>query len=208
MSNRRTAINLGNHIQENFWLYVISLLCVFTGIVLGIYSVKYMANSDRSSLVSYLSNFSQNITHGNFKYNSIFIDVIKNNIPLIIAIWFLGVTMIGIPIIILIDIVKGFTVGFTLSFMISGFGVKGIGVAALGVIPQNLLYIPCIIIASVLSMEFSVNLLKEKMNKRYNSSIWVKLATYSFYFAVITIVMFLGFALETYVSPSLVKLIL
>lgn len=208
MSNRRNAINLGNHVQENFWLYVISLLCIFTGIVLGIYSVKYMANGDRSDLVNYLSNFSQNITQGNFKYNSILLDVIKNNIPFIIAIWFLGLTMVGIPIILLIDLVKGFTVGFTLSFMINGFGVKGIGVAALGVVPQNLIYIPCILIASVLSMEFSVNLLKEKMNKRYNGSLWVKLATYSFYFAVITIVMFLGFALETYGSPSLVKLVL
>lgn len=208
MSNRRNSINLGNHIQENFWLYVISLLCIFTGIVLGIYSVKYMANNDRSDLVNYLSNFSQNITQGNFKYNNILIDIIKNNVPLIIAIWFLGLTMVGIPIILLVDVVKGFTVGFTLSFMISGFGVKGIGIAVLGVIPQNLIYIPCILISSVLSMEFSINLLKDKMNKMYKNSIWVKLATYSFYFVALTIIMFVGFAFETFLSPSLVKIII
>lgn len=208
MSNRRASINLGNHIQENFWLYVLSLLCVFTGIVLGIYSVKYMANNDRSDLISYLSNFSQNITQSNFKYNTILVDIIKNNIPLIVAIWFLGLTMVGIPIILLIDVVKGFTVGFTLSFMIGSFGVKGVGVASLGVIPQNIIYIPCVIIASVISMEFSINLLKDKMSKMYHNSIWAKLATYSFYFAAIVIVMFFGFALETYISPSLVKLII
>lgn len=208
MSYRKTSISLGNHIQENFWLYVISLLCVFTGIVLGIYSVKYMANYDRSDLANYLGNFSQNLTQGNFKYNSILIDIIKNNIPLLIAIWFLGLTMVGIPIILLIDIVKGFTVGFTLTFMLNSFGAKGIGVAILGVIPQNLIYIPCIIVSSVLSMEFSINLLKDKMNKMNNNSIWMKLASYSFLFATITIVMFLGFALETYLSPSLVKLVI
>lgn len=208
MFNRKTSISLGNHIQENFWLYVISLLCVFTGIVLGIYSVKYMAIYDKSDLLSYLSNFSQNMTQGNFKYNSILIDIIKNNIPLIIAIWFLGLTIVGIPIILLIDVVKGFTVGFTLSFMLSGFGAKGIGVAVLGVVPQNLIYIPCIIVSSVLSMEFSINLLKDKMNKMYNNSIWMKLASYSFFFVSVTIIMFLGFALETYLTPSLVKLVI
>lgn len=208
MSNRRNSISLGNHIQENFWLYVISLLCVFTGIVIGIYSVKYMASYDRSDLVSYLNNFTQNITQSNFKYSSILVDVIKNNIPLIIAIWFLGLTMIGIPIILLIDVIKGFTVGFTLSFIISDFGTKGLGVAILGVIPQNLIYIPCLIISSVFSMEFSINLLKDKMNKMHNNSIWVKLASYSFFFVAISIIMFIGFALETYLSPSLVKLII
>jgi stage II sporulation protein M len=208
MSNRRNSISLGNHIQENFWLYVISLLCVFTGIVIGIYSVKYMASYDRTDLVSYLNNFTQNISQSNFKYSSILVDVIKNNIPLIIAIWFLGLTMIGIPIILLIDVIKGFTVGFTLSFIISDFGTKGLGVAILGVIPQNLIYIPCLIISSVFSMEFSINLLKDKMNKMHNNSIWVKLASYSFFFVAISIIMFIGFALETYLSPSLVKLII
>ncbi|NFB06981.1 stage II sporulation protein M, partial [Clostridium botulinum] len=29
--------NINRHVQENFWLYIISLLCICTGLVLGIY---------------------------------------------------------------------------------------------------------------------------------------------------------------------------
>lgn len=208
MIKGRNSINLGNHIQDNFWLYVLSLLCIFTGIVLGIYSVKYMTNLDKGDMLGYLNNFTQNITQGNFKYQGMFIDILKNNLPLLLAIWFLGLTMVGIPIILLIDLVKGFTMGFTLSFMISSFGTKGIGIAVLGIIPQNLIYIPCVLIASVLSMSFSVNLLRNKMDKQRGSSLWINLASYSFLFMLVTSIMFLGFILETYLSPTLVKLII
>ncbi|EPS49865.1 sporulation protein [Clostridium botulinum CFSAN002367] len=42
--------NINRHVQENFWLYIISLLCICTGIVLGIYSVKYMGSFEKGDL--------------------------------------------------------------------------------------------------------------------------------------------------------------
>jgi len=205
MSSNALISNINKHIQENFWLYIISILCVFTGIILGIYSVRYMGEFERNDLVSYLMNFiDPSVTNG-ISYKLIFLQSIKNNLPVIIFLWFLGLTIVGIPIIIIIDLLKGFTVGFTFSFMISGLGKNGIGIAMLGVLPQNLIYIPCIIFASVVSMEFSIMLLKNKFNKQWTSSISSRIIYYSIIFIVIIIFLFIGIVIESYITPYFIK---
>lgn len=197
--------NINKHIQENFWLYIISILCVFTGIILGIYSVKYMGDLERNNLVNYLMNFIEPSNTSGISYKLIFLQSVKNNLPVIIFLWFLGLTIVGIPIIIVINLLKGFTVGFTFSFMISGLGKSGVGVAILGVIPQNLIYIPCIVFASVISMEFSIMLIRNKFNKQWTSSTMSRIIYYSVIFMVIIIFMFIGTIIESYIAPYFIK---
>lgn len=205
MSSNVIISNVNKHIQENYWLYIISILCVFTGIILGIYSVKYMGEFERNDLVNYLINFIDPSNTTGISYKLIFFQSIKNNLPVIIFLWFLGLTIVGLPIIIIIDLLKGFTVGFTFSFMISGLGKSGVGIAILGVLPQNIIYIPCIIFASVISMEFSIMLLRNKFNKQWTSSISSRIIYYSVIFIVIIVILFIGIIIESYIAPYFVK---
>ena len=205
MSSNAFMSNINKHIQENFWLYIISILCIFTGVILGIYSVKYMGEFEQNDLVNYLMKFIDPSNTSGISYKLIFLQAIKNNLPVIIFLWFLGLTIVGIPIIIIIDLLKGFTVGFTFSFMISGLGKAGIGIAILGVLPQNLIYIPCIVFASVVSMEFSIMLLKDKFNKQWTSSISSRIIYYSVIFIIIIILLFIGIIIESYIAPYFVK---
>ena len=205
MSSSTLISSINKHIQENFWLYIISILCVFTGIILGIYSVKYMGEFERNDLVNYMMNFIDPSNTNGISYKLIFFQSIKNNLPVIIFLWFLGLTIVGIPIIIIIDLLKGFTVGFTFSFMISGLGKNGIGIAILGVLPQNLIYIPCIIFASAVSMEFSIMLLKNKFNKQWTSSISSRIIFYSIIFIVLIAFLFIGIIIESYITPYFIK---
>ena len=205
MSSNTIMSNINKHIQQNFWLYIISILCIFTGIILGIYSVKYMGEYERNNLVNYLMNFVEPSNTNGVSYKLILLQSIKNNLPVIIFLWFLGLTIVGIPIIIIINLLKGFTVGFTFSFMISGLGKSGVGIAILGVLPQNLIYIPCIIFASVVSMEFSILILKSKFSKQWTSSISSRIIYYSLIFIVIIIILFVGIIIESYIAPHFVK---
>lgn len=99
MSENKVLGLLNKHVQSNFWLYIISLLCICTGIVLGMYSVRYMGSFDKTDLLSYIKNFNAAINSGNISYKSIFSETLKSNVPILLAMWFLGLTMIGIPII-------------------------------------------------------------------------------------------------------------
>jgi len=207
MVNKKLLLNLRKHIEDNFWLYIIIVLCFCIGIIIGILTVNHMGNIDDNNLLSYLNNFTTSITKGTISYKTILIETIKNNFSLIIVIWFLGFTIIGIPLILFIDIIKGFTMGFTMTFMIKGLGIKGIGLSTLMVLPQNFIYIPCIIISSVIAMEFSLMLLKNKINRQWTSNIGSKMATYSFTFIFISSIMCLGFILESYLTPNIVRLL-
>ncbi|KZL94234.1 stage II sporulation protein M [Clostridium magnum] len=207
MSENKILALMNKHVENNFWLYVVSLLCVCTGIVMGIYSVRYMGGFEKSDLLSYLKNFSTTINSGGINYKSILIETIKSNIPILLVVWFLGLTMIGIPVILIIDIIKGFTIGFSISFIINGMGIKGMWFSLLGVLPQNIIYIPCIIFASVLAMEFSLTILRDRANRQWTSNIWVRITSYSFSFMIVVILMFIGFFMEAYITPNMIKFI-
>lgn len=202
---------LGNiitkHLQNNLWLYIFSTLCLCTGIVLGVYSVKYMDDTQKNDLLKYFTNIttSQNIKSEN--YYQVFFQTLKNNLPILIGICFLGLTMIGIPIILIIDLLKGYTIGFTITFLINGLGLKGVWIALLSVIPQNIIYIPCILVASVLSMKFSMMLIKDNEKRHWTTGLASHLFSYFAFFFIIVSFMFLGFSFETYVTPMIIKLI-
>lgn len=199
--------SINKHIQNNFWLYIVSIFCLFTGIVLGIYSVKYMGAIDKSDLQSYLVGFTSSFKNNGIQYQTIFFQTLKNNLPIMIIIWFLGLTMVGLPVIIIIDLIKGFSLGFTIGFMINSIGISGIWVSLLGILPQNIIYIPCILFVSVIAMEFSLELLKDRASKKWTSNLGIRISGYSITFVIASLVMVLGFFLESYITPNLIKLL-
>lgn len=200
---------INRHIQDNFWLYIVCLLCICVGIVLGIYTVKYMGELDREDLNGYLKNFLDVLPSYEVNHKAIFVEAIKNNIPLLIGIWFLGLTMVGVPVILILDVLKGFTLGFTISFIINSIGLRGVWGSILGVIPQNIIYISCTIFASVVSMQYSLEMIKSKAYKhmQFNRSKISDIAVYSLLFLFITVTMLLGFFIEVYATPGIVKYI-
>ncbi|MCY6483771.1 stage II sporulation protein M [Clostridium aestuarii] len=207
MKNNKGFKNIIEHMQKNLILYSITLLFLCIGIVLGMYTVKYMNENQRSRLMDYFINFLTNIDLNKINNKHIFIEAFKNNIAIILAIWFLGLTMLGIPIILIIDLIKGFTLGFTASFVINVLGSKGLLINLIAIFPQNIIYIPCIIIASAIAMEFSVILLKHNVSLSVKNNNFIQIASYSTMFLLIAGFMIIGFLLEGYIIPNVMKLI-
>jgi stage II sporulation protein M len=208
MGNIKIIGFLSRHFQENFWLYVLSLLCLSTGIVLGIYTVKYMSEVQKGDLVNYFGSFTDYLKSYQINRQYVLFETLKNNVPVMILLWVLGFTIIGIPVILIIDIFKGFTLGFTITFIMNGIGIKGIWIALAGIIPQNLIYLPCIILASVFSMELSLYKLRNRLNKPMAKSIGNQYAAYTATFLILLLIMFLGFLIEAYFTTNILKVIL
>jgi stage II sporulation protein M len=207
MKNFITKFDLKSKISENLLLYIIVLVCLCTGIVLGIYAVKYMASFERNDLTNYLSNFMTSVNTSETKKFAVLIQTVKNNLPIIVIIWFLGLTMVGMPLILVMDLFKGFSIGFTVSFLMKELGMQGIGISLLTVIPQNIIYIPCIILASVFSIEFSLNFLNKNTYKNKKENLAIEIVSYTSMFVAIIIVMCIGFLLEAFITPSIIKLL-
>lgn len=205
MTFRSLIDNFNKHFYENIWMYLLTILFMATGMILGLYCVKYMGDVDKNTLINYITAFGSSSTLDGLSNKQILMGTLKNNLPIIFGFWFLGLTVVGLPIIILLNIYKGFSLGFTFSFFIYGLKEKGLLLSLLGVLPQNLIYIPCLIFLSVISIEFSIGIVKEKFTKKYSPTGNGSVRNYTMMFLIITGVMFIGFFFESFITPLLIN---
>lgn len=207
MKNNKTCEYFFRYLRKNLLLYVVSLLFVSIGIVIGMYAVKYMGDNEKRDLIEYFLKYTRNINSVNMNKKYIFLQALKSNIPFLFLIWFLGLSMVGLPFILIVDSVKGFTIGFVTSFVINSLGSKGILVNLLTIFPQNIIYITCIIVSSAVAMEFSLNLLKcNRLNNNMKNNL-NRVISYSTIFLIIFGVMIVGFFIEGYITSSMLKLL-
>ncbi|MBE6062046.1 MAG: stage II sporulation protein M [Clostridium butyricum] len=188
--------------SKGYFFIVLIMFCL--GISFGLYTVKYMELSDKSDLMNYFSSFTNSIENESINYGSLLFKVVKKNMILILPIIILSMTFFGDPIILIIVLLKGFTLSYTFSFITTTFEGKGVGLAIASIIPQNLIYIPCMILLSVMSMEMST----EKFKKRFFKSSKNTVSTGALYkFLIIIILFVIGMLIEAYISPTLIKFV-
>ena len=120
---------LNNSYRENRIYYFMVLIFFCVGIALGAFMVKYMNVNDSTDLSNYFSSFTESILVSQIENTKLFFNIlIKISITVVIII-ILGFTVFGIPFILLIDLIKGFTLGYTFTFLLTTFNGKGIWLA-------------------------------------------------------------------------------
>lgn len=197
---------LNSKFRENKILYILVLVFFCVGIVLGTYTIKYMNESYTTDLSTYFTTFINSLGDKPVDSKLLIADILKKNIIIIFIILIMGLTVIGSPIILLVDLFKGFTLGYTFSFLITTFSGEGIWIALASIIPQNLFYIPFFIGISIIAIELSSTKLKDKFSNKgnkksiFSNELLIKL---SFLFSLFVI----GVIIETFVCPSLIRLI-
>ena len=199
-----TRLNATFRDKKAYFFIVLIMFCL--GISFGLYTVKYMGDSDRSDLTNYFLSFTNYIGNEPINYGNLLFEVIKKNILIIVPIFLLGLTFFGAPIILVLDLLKGFTLGYTFSFMVTTFEGKGIGLALVSVIPQNLIYIPCFIALSVISLSMSTERFKGKFFKNGKNKTFLGDGILN-KLIIIIILFVIGILVETYISPSLIKFV-
>lgn len=199
---------VNKHFNDNLGYYLITILFLATGMIVGLYCVKYMNDVDKGSLIKYITAMSTSPNGEMMATTKIFINTLKNNIPIIIGLWILGLTFIGGPIILLMNLYKGFSLGFTFSFFVYALKQRGVILALLGVLPQNIIYVPCIIFLSVIALKGSVAGVKEKFSKKYAAGSYTNVRNYTMIYVITTVVMAAGFIIETFLTPVFINMVL
>lgn len=191
--------------QKKKYLFLIAITVV--GIISGILFIFFISKEDKSLVRDELSAFFTSIQNNQINYLSTFINSIFTNITYLIILWILGISVIGIPIIIFLIFLKGFIFGFSFSSIIYIYGIKGIPLSISSQVPHSFILLVLLILVGFYAINFSVRLfrvlfLKESINlipyfKKYNQIV-----------AICAVGVLFCSLLETFLSPFFMNLFL
>ncbi|MGJ7911980.1 stage II sporulation protein M [Neobacillus sp. LXY-1] len=206
MKKRLYQSNAASYFREYSSIFLFIVVLFLMGVIFGAIVVNSMSFTQKENLFYYLSQFFGQVSNGEVADNSdIFVQSFLHNSKFIGLMWVLGISIIGLPIILILLFLKGMVVGFTVGFLVSQMGWKGFGLAVASIMPQNLVIIPIFILMSAFSVIFSMRMIKKQFMKKYAQPILPFFKGYVV--ALVAALVFISVAsgLEAYVSPWLMK---
>ncbi len=201
------SYQLEHYVKKHFSLYIFTIILFVMGVVFGSLIIHTLSLVQKEEMVSYLSQFFHGISDNGEKWltaQTTVQQVVFENIKYILLIWFLGLSIIGVPIIFLLLFMKGFVIGFTVSFLVSQLEWKGFLFSVVSIVPQNLIIVPTFIVAAVAGAVFSVSLIKSRIKQQHNNE-FPSFTSYSILMAVLAGILVAASGFEAYISPYLMK---
>lgn len=115
---------LMTHLKNNIREYCIVLVLFLIGLIFGIIFVNNASETQIEEITSYLDEFVNSLkTNAQIDKGTLLKDCLISNFLLALALWFVGSTVIGIPIVYGIVIYRGFCLGYTISSIVATLGI-------------------------------------------------------------------------------------
>ena len=194
---------IGKHIVNNLRVYAIVILMFFIGVILGIIFINNIKEEQSKELESYINTFITSLKDGSsIDKVSLLMQSLKNNIGLGILLWFIGCTVIGVPIIYLLITFRGFCLGYTISAVIAIIGVgKGALFILSSMLLQNFFFIPCILALGVSGMKLYKSIMKDKRKE----NIKLEIIRHTIFSVIMIMILALSSVVEVYGSSNILQ---
>lgn len=185
--------------------YIFLLVIVIVGLIFGIVFSQIISKSDKLVVDNTVTNFFSSIEKGSIDYKDGLKSSVLSNILYLSSVWFLGMSVIGLPIVLFLLFIKGFILGFSIGSIIRIYKLKGIIGAFLYIFPHHIICIIISILITFYAVMFSIKLFKYLfLHQEINFKTLMKK------YLKILLICFIGFIicslLETYLSPILINL--
>ena len=164
-------IAIKEDIANNAKSYFIVLIIFAVGVFLGVMFINQM--QDKADIEKYINTYvdeTKDLENGDY-LGELQRDILSN-IGLVFALWFAGTTIIGIPIVLGIILVRGFCLGYTIASCVFVLGrMKGIIFILLTIFLQNIIFIPALMILGVSSIKLYKSIIKDRRKENIKVSI-------------------------------------
>lgn len=194
------------HLSDNIISYAVIVFFFIIGISLGAITVRNIDIDTKSDVKAYIDGFVSISRTDSVQSVEILKQSIKFNLITSSALFIAGLTYAGILIVPFISAFRGFCLGFTVAFLTDSLGNGGFLLSLVSILPQNLVYIPVLIVFCVCSLSLAYTVLRSKLNRKTNEArgyFWSIGMTALFLFLIMTG----GSIIESYITPYLVKLV-
>lgn len=200
---KRAKNNVVNQKRKYLFLTIIMTI----GIISGIIFIFFISKEDKSLVKQELELLFSNIKDNKINYGNSLINSVSSSLVYLSIIWILGVSIIGIPVVIFMLFLKGFVFGFSISSIIANYGFNGVILGFITQIPSNLILLIIYLLMGFYAINFSIRLFqvlffKKEVNlsfyfKRYNQIALISLGC-----------IVIASLVETFLIPFLVKFFL
>lgn len=190
--------------QKKLYLFLIGLMV--TGLIAGILFWFVISKEDKLLVTKNLTDFFSCIKEGDsINYGTSLLNSVVTSLIYVVLIWLLGISIIGLPIILVMMATKSFIVGFSIVGIISSYSLKGIVGAFVYVFPHQIVFLLLLILLGFYASAFCIKLfkylfLKQMINFKEAMRKYLKILGISC-LSVLVISLF-----ETFISTYFIKL--
>lgn len=193
-------------IKDNIKIYLILIIIFFIGLLFGVLFINNTNETQANQISEYINNFINSVKEDyQISTSSLLMSSVINNLCIAVILWFLGSTVIGVPLIYLVIGYKGYCIGYTIAAVTATLGTgRGIGFIFATMLLQNIIYIPTIITLAV----SGIKLYKLIMEDRRKENIKVQILKHTLFSILMLILLLVSSVIETYISGNLSQIIL
>ncbi len=200
---RRIALDvLDNKVQ-----YLLLIFFLVVGITAGTFTVNNMVPGEKTALAVYINMLLNAVKTQTIDYFSVWIHSFLQNTLIIGTIAMFSLVMIGMLLIPVVMVIKGFFVGFAIGVLSINMGMGGFAAIIFFTFIPNIVLIPCICKAGVLGFNNSITMLKRRKIPATAKDKLVFSKPLLSKIIIVYLVSIAGMLLETLLTPALIKLI-
>lgn len=162
------------HIKSNAKEYIIAVLVLIIGIIVGVTMVNTSSEQNKEEMSGYINEFVESVKKKEYTIDGqkLFMKSAISNLKLAAILWVAGLTVIGIPVIYVSVGYKGVRIGYSMASIIATLGkTKGIVFSLSTMFFQNLIGIPCILAIMVSSVKMYKLMVKNRSRESLKTEV-------------------------------------
>lgn len=185
-------------------LYVFVAVLFLMGVVFGALMVNALTLEQQQDLSRYLGDFFISVNEGGESFQPLtYWEVAALHLKWLGLIWLLGLSVIGLPGILILDFLKGVLIGFTVGCLVGQFTWKGLLFALVSIAPHNLVVIPALLIASVAAVSFSLGIIRSRVLLNRKGTAARPFLSYTGLTLAMALILMAVSSFETWVTPAM-----
>ena len=189
------------YVDSNLKTYLILLIIFLIGIIFGVIFVNSAKENQSNQMQNYIQNFINSIKENyQISQTKLLANAVAKSTITASILWFLGLTVIGMPLIYLFILYKGFCLGFTSAAIVGTLGsAKGALFIISTMLLQNIIYIPIMITLAV----NGIKLYSQIMEDRRKDNIKLQILRHTIFSILMLAILVIAAFIETYISGNL-----
>ncbi len=191
--------------KKNKKMFTFIAILLALGFISGSLFITILSDSDKKMVLDTITNYFNQVKTNKIDFLYIFRTSSISNLLYIFFIWILGISIIGIPVIIVLIFIKSFILGFSISSIISQYKFKGTLLSLSYIFPHHILNIITICFVSMYALSVSMSLIKLITTKK-QINFKIIMRRYIGVFIIAIILSLLSSIIETFITPYFIKL--